>query len=135
LAKMPQQVIDKFNDLSAPKFMATVDEKGSPNVVPVTSIVALDAETLMFADIMMWKTKRNLLKNGKVACAVLTKDSIAYQCKGRFQGFQKSGPLFDFIASAPILKYNVYTIPKAVGIIKVEEVYTACPPLPGKKIS
>jgi predicted pyridoxine 5'-phosphate oxidase superfamily flavin-nucleotide-binding protein len=135
LVKMPQQVVDKFNDLTASKFMATVDENGNPNVVPIVSLVAIDAETLMFADIMMWKTKRNLMKNGKVACAVMTKDNTAYQCKGKFQGFQKSGPLFDFIAGVPILKYNVYTVPKAVGIIKVEEVYSACPPLQGKRIA
>ncbi len=127
--------MDKFNDLTAVKCMATVDEKGIPNVVPITSIVAVDSETLMFADIMMWKTKRNLLKNGKVACTVLTKDNIAYQCKGKFQGFQKAGPLFDFVATVPLLRYNVYSVPRAVGIIKVEEVYSACPPLPGKKIA
>jgi predicted pyridoxine 5'-phosphate oxidase superfamily flavin-nucleotide-binding protein len=135
LVKMPVQVMEKFNDLSASKFMATVDEKGNPNVVPIVSIVAADAETLMFADIMMWKTKRNLLNNGKVACAVITKDNIAYQCKGKFQGFQKSGPLFDLIASVPLLKYNVYQVPRAVGTIKVEEVYSACPPLGGKRIA
>ena len=135
MVKMPQQVMEKFNDLTAVKCMATVDENGNPNVVPITSIVAVDPETLMFADIMMWKTKRNLLKNGKVACTVLTKDNVSYQCKGKFQGFQKGGPLFDFVASVPLLRYNAYWGPKAVGIIKIEEVYSACPPLPGKKIA
>lgn len=135
MAKMPPQVMEKFNDLSAMKFMATVDDDGNPNVVPITSIVAVDAETIMFADIMMWKTKRNLLKNRKVACAVITKDNVAYQVKGKFQGFKKGGPLFDFVASVPLLRYNAYWGPKAVGTIKVEEVYSACPPLGGKKIA
>jgi predicted pyridoxine 5'-phosphate oxidase superfamily flavin-nucleotide-binding protein len=134
MAKMPQVVIEKFADMEAAKFMATVDENGTPNVVPVLSIMPFGEETLVFVDMMMNKTRKNLLGNGKVAVSVLTKDGIAYQAKGTFQEFQTSGPLFDMFASHPLLRYNAYSGPRAVGLIHVDSLYTACPPLPGKEI-
>ena len=134
MATMPQVVIEKFADMEAAKFMATVDDGGNPNVVPVLSIMPFGEETLVFVDIMMNKTRKNLLSNRKVAASVLTKDGISYQVKGTFEGFQKSGPLFDMFASHPYLKYNAYSGPRAVGTIHVDSVFTACPPLPGKEI-
>jgi hypothetical protein len=134
MAKMPQVVIEKFADMEAPKFMATVDDDGNPNVAAILSVMPFGEETLVFVDLMMNKTRKNLLSNGKVAVSVLTKDAISYQVKGTFQGFQTSGPLFDMFSSHPLLKYNAYSGPRAVGTIQVESVYTACPPLPGKEI-
>lgn len=135
MAKMPQVVLEKFADMEAAKFMATVDEDGTPNVVPILSIMPFGEETLMFVDMMMNKTRKNLLANGKVAVSVLTKDGISYQVKGTFQEFQTSGPLFDMFASHPLLRYNAYSGPRAVGLIHVDSLYTACPPLPGKEIA
>ena len=134
MAQMPQTVMEKFADMEAAKFMATVDDSGNPNVVPVLSVMPFGEETLVFVDMMMNKTRKNLLDNKKVAVSVLTKDGISYQAKGTFEGFQNSGPLFDMFASHPLLKYNAYSGPRAVGLIHVDSVYTACPPLPGKKI-
>lgn len=134
MAKMPPSVVEKFADPTAAKFMATVDEEGTPNVVPMLSIMPLGEETLVFADLMMNKTKTNLLATGKVAVAVMNNQQIAYQVKGTFQGFQTSGPLCDAYASNPAMRYNAYSGPRGVGVISVDEVYTACPPLPGKKI-
>jgi hypothetical protein len=134
MASMPQVVMEKFADMEAAKFMATVDDDGIPNVVPILSVMPFGEETLIFVDIMMNKTKKNLLANRKVAVSVLTKENIAYQVKGTFEEFQTSGPMFDMFASHPLLKYNAYSGPRAVGTIHVDAVYTACPPLPGKRI-
>ncbi|MBC7341075.1 MAG: pyridoxamine 5'-phosphate oxidase family protein [Clostridia bacterium] len=135
MAKMPDVVMQKFQDLKNPKFMATVDAEGNPNVVPVLSVTAIDNQYLIFADIMINKTKKNLLDNGKVAVAVITDKGEAYQVKGKFLGFQTSGMLFDAVASAPELKYNAYFGPNGVGVIEVTEVYTATLPLPGERIA
>lgn len=134
MASMPQVVMEKFADMEAAKFMATVDEDGAPNVAPILSIMPFGDEKLVFVDMMMNKTRKNLLGNGKVAASVLTKDGVSYQVKGTFEGFQTSGPLFDMFASHPLLKYNAYSGPRAVGLIQVDSVYTGCPPLPGKEI-
>jgi predicted pyridoxine 5'-phosphate oxidase superfamily flavin-nucleotide-binding protein len=135
MATMPQVVIEKFADMEASKFMATVDDAGTPNVAPILSIMPFGEDKLIFVDMMMNKTRKNLLANGKIAASVLTKDGVSYQVKGTFDGFQTSGPMFDMFASHPLLKYNAYSGPKAVGLISVERVYTGCPPLPGKEIT
>ncbi|NQU07430.1 MAG: pyridoxamine 5'-phosphate oxidase family protein [Candidatus Abyssubacteria bacterium] len=134
MARMPQVVMEKFADMEAAKFMATVDKDGNPNVAPILSIMPFGEEKLVFVDIMMNKTRKNLLSNGKVAASVLTKDGISYQVKGTFEGFQTSGPVFEMFASHPMLKYNSYSGPRAVGLIQVDSLYTGCPPLPGKEI-
>ena len=134
MAKMPQVVMEKLADMEAAKFMATVDADGTPNVAAILSVMPFGEEKLVFVDLMMNKTRKNLLDNGKVAISVLTKDAISYQVKGTFEGFQTSGPLFEMYATHPLLKYNAYSGPRAVGLIQVDSVFTACPPLPGKEI-
>lgn len=134
MARMPQVVMEKFADMEAAKFMATVDADGMPNVAAILSIMPFGEEKLVFVDLMMNKTRKNLLNNGRVAVSVLTKDAVSYQVKGTFEGFETSGPLFDMFATHPLLKYNAYSGPRAVGLIGVDSVYTACPPLPGKEI-
>ena len=43
-----------------PKFLATRDLAGKPNIVPVTTITPYDDETLVFGEFMLNKTKKNL---------------------------------------------------------------------------
>ena len=136
MVKMPPKVLEKFMDLNTIKFMATVDDEGKPNVAYILSMTAIDDETLAFADLALNKTKKNLLSNGRVAVSVLANGEIQYQVKGTFQGFQESGPIFDMYNEVPQLKYNAYFRPKAVGLIKVEEVYiSSIVPMPGKRIA
>ena len=59
MAKMPAKVMEKFNDLSAIKFMATVDKDGTPNGVLISSLIAADEETLVWANLMGVKTPKN----------------------------------------------------------------------------
>jgi hypothetical protein len=53
--------------------------------------------------------------------------------QGAFQGFQTSGPLFDSFAKAVKEMLNLDI--KVVGVIKVDEVYSAAPPNPGARIA
>jgi predicted pyridoxine 5'-phosphate oxidase superfamily flavin-nucleotide-binding protein len=136
MVKMPPKVLEKFTDLNTIKFLATVDDEGKPNVVYILSMIAIDPETLAFADLALNKTKKNLLSNGKCAVSVLANKEIQYQVKGKFIGFQTSGPLYDMFNEVPQLKYNAYFRPSAIGLIKVEEVYLgSIVPMPGKRIA
>jgi predicted pyridoxine 5'-phosphate oxidase superfamily flavin-nucleotide-binding protein len=136
MVKMPPKVMEKFMDLENIKFLATVDEEGKPNVVYILSMIAIDNETLAFADLALNKTKKNLLSNGRCAVSVLANGEIQYQVKGTFQGFQDSGPLYEMFNEVPQLKYNAYFRPQGIGLIKVEEVYLASVvPSPGKRIA
>jgi predicted pyridoxine 5'-phosphate oxidase superfamily flavin-nucleotide-binding protein len=135
MAKMPKEVIDLLNDLQASKVLATLDTAGILNVVPKGSLAAVDDETMAFADIMGDKTNINLKATGKAAVAVfkMQMPPLGYQVKGTFQGFQTSGPLFDTFAKQ--IKEMLKTEIRAIGLIKVDAVYSAAPPKPGTKLA
>ena len=135
MAKMTKEIIDLLKDLTVAKVLATCDNAGKLNVVPKGSLIAVDDETLAFADIMGDKTNVNLKATGKAAVAVFKTQlpPVGYQVKGTFQGFQTSGPLFDTFAKQikELLNLDI----RAVGVIKVDEVYSAGPPNAGAKLA
>ena len=67
MAKMPKQVMDLINDPEAVKFLATIDAEGKPNCALIASLSAASEDTLIFAELMMNKTKKNLISTRKVA--------------------------------------------------------------------
>ncbi len=135
MAKMPQKVLEKFTDPKAVKFLATVGEDGRPNVVYIASLRAVDEETLIYADTVGVKTKKNLRPGSPVAVNILIQEkSISYQIKGTFAEFQTSGPYVELLNSLPEFKYNTYFGVRAAGVIHVDEVYSASAPLPGRRI-
>lgn len=135
MAKMPRQVIEKINDPRSVKFLATVDEWGRPNVVYIGSLRAVDEETLIYADSAGVKTKKNLKPGVPVAINVLLLEKVtSYQIKGTFVEFQTSGPNYDLLSELPEFKYNTYFGVRAAGVIRVDEVYAASSPLPGRRI-
>ena len=135
MAKMPKEVMELFSDPAVSKVLATCDSAGALNVVPKGTLAAADEETVVFGDIMGDKTNVNLKATGKAAVAVfkMQMPPVGYQVKGTFQGFQNSGPLFDNVAK-PIKERMGLDI-RAVGVIKVDEVYSVAPPNPGAKIA
>ena len=139
MAKMPKQVMDLINDPEAVKFLATIDDEGKPNCALIASLSAASDDTLIFAELMMNKTKKNLISTGKVAATVYKAPWSSYQVKGTFEGFQSSGLLYDMAQAlskeSPLLKGKVYFYIKQIGVIKVDEVYLSQVPIPGKRIA
>ncbi|MFH1625853.1 MAG: pyridoxamine 5'-phosphate oxidase family protein [Pseudomonadota bacterium] len=130
MAKMSKEVMDMFNDQGASKVLGTVDEKGVVNVVPKGTLAAIDDETVAFADIFGSKTNKNLEATKKATALVYKMPPAGYQVKGTFQGFQTSGPLFDQFAKN--VKERLKRDIKAVGIVKVEEIWSVAPGRPSK---
>lgn len=118
-------IIAAFAGETTPKFLATLDAEGIPNVVPIISLDAADEKTLIFGEFMMWKTKRNLEVNPRVAAAVLTPELQGWVVKGDFIEFQRTGPHFDRIMSKSLFRYNAYTGVRSAGVIRVREVVDA----------
>ena len=136
MAYMTQDLIDLFNERPlVPKVLTTSDASGALNAVPKETLSAVDRETLAFADIWGDKTNKNLQDNNKAAVSIFKIDvpPIGYQVKGTFQGFQTAGPLFDNFAQEVKKMLNLDI--RAVGVIKVDEVYSAAPPNPGAKLA
>ena len=134
MAKMPKEVMDVFNDPSSAKVLATAGAAVEINAVPKGSLMAINEEQMAFADIFGDKTNKNLDVNKRVsALAFKTNPLVGYQVKGTFLGFQTSGKLFDRFAKE--IKERIKLDIRAVGTIKVDEIYAVAPPQPGKKIA
>ena len=135
MAKMTKEVMELLKDVQVPKVLATCDDAGTLNAVPKGTLTAIDEETLAFADIWGDKTNVNLKATQRAAVAVFKTSlpPVGYQVKGTFQGFQTSGPIFDTFAKAVKEMLNLDI--KAVGVIKVDEVYSTAPPEPGAKLA
>ena len=135
MAKMSKEVMEVFNDPSSAKVLATAGSTAlEVNAVPKGSLRAVNEDTIAFADIFGDKTNKNLQLNKKVsALAFKTSPVAGYQVKGTFLGYQTSGELFDKIAKE--VKEKIKLDIRAVGTIRVDEVYAVAPPEPGKKIA
>ena len=105
-----------------PKFLATLDAEGRPNCVPVITLTPFDDDTLIFAEFFLHKSRRNLQACQKVGIAVVTEDLYAWSLKGVFEGFETSGPRFDWASNLPLVRYNAYTNARAAGTIRIESV-------------
>ena len=106
-------------------FIATSDKTGKPNIGPKISTKVLDDETLMFIEATGKKTFENIRENPMVAIAVVEKERLlGYRFCGRAQ-IVTSGTEFEN-AKQRALQVN-RPAPKAVVMIKVEEIYNLKP--------
>lgn len=133
MVNIPKEVMDILAAADSAKMMATTDAQGIPNVVPVWSIIAVDSETIAFAELFIKQTKQNLEQNKQVAIAAFKGPMTGYQIKGTFVGFQTSGPIYENFAKK-IMEAMKLQI-KSVGIVKVEAVFAASPGQDSKKLA
>jgi hypothetical protein len=113
-------VLDALKGEMAPKFLATRDPDGVPNVVPVISILPADdaRDTLFFGNFLLRKTIQNLKQDTRVGILVVTQDLRGWIFKGDFQEFQRTGCYVDRQMSGSLLRYNAYTGIRNAGIIR-----------------
>ena len=105
-----------------PKFLASINAAGQPNVVPLLSIVPLEPGRAAFAEFMIWKTKANLLETGRTAFLAMDGKLNYVTATGRFTGFTKAGPVFDAMAIQSMFRFNPYNGLRAAGTIDIETV-------------
>jgi hypothetical protein len=103
-----------------PKFAATVDERGTPNVVPLLSAKLVDPDTIAFVKFMVWKTRRNFEANRKITIACTGPWGRTYLVKGEFREWMTQGPLLEEFEREPIFRYNAYMGANQLGIIKIK---------------
>ncbi len=135
MAKMSREVMDVFNDPGSAKVLATAGSTAlEVNAAPKGSLRAVSEDVIAFADIFGDKTNKNLQLNKRVSALAFKLSPVAgYQVKGTFLGFQTSGELFDRFAREIKEKINLDI--RAVGTIRVDEIYAVAPPDAGKKIA
>jgi hypothetical protein len=117
--KLSTEVMRALAGARTPKFLATRSADGIPNVVPVLSLEAADEGTIIFGEMMIWKTRRNLETDPRVAIMVLTPDLRGWSIRGQFVEFQRSGSYFDHIMASENVRYNAYGGIRSAGVIRV----------------
>lgn len=106
----------------SPVFLATLDERGRPNCIPVVTLMPYENDKLIFGDFMLNKTRSNLESNPNVGVALFSQALEGWSIKGTFLGFETHGERFDLMNRSPLFRYNAYTGVRAVGLIQLEQV-------------
>jgi len=119
---LPPDAVGYFNTLMAGKFLATQSKDEKVNVVFIATMKAYDDRTLIFGNMMLRKSYRNLEDDDKVSACVVTTNLKSYEVKGKFKGFERSGKYFDEVSNIPVIRYIAYGALRSVGIIEVEDI-------------
>ncbi len=115
-----------FAEDMAAKFLATVDEGERPNVAVVVTLQPPPdgrKDRLIFGDFLMWKTRRNLDRDPRVAAAVVNSKLKMATLTGDFRGFEKTGLYKDTVDASSFMRYNAYSGVRAAGTIDVREAF------------
>lgn len=120
LEKVPG-LLEALRGEMTPKFVATRNALGMPNVVPIVSTQPADdqPDTLFFGNFLLRKTIQNLKEDRRLGILVITPDLRGWILKGDFVDFQRSGPYVDRQMSSSLLRYNAYTGIRNAGIIRL----------------
>ena len=127
MAKLPEEVIEALESGETKCVLATVNEDGSLNLVPVGSMKVIGDEKLAYACCFDGRTTGNL-KEGrkKVAIAIWKPRLEGFQVKGTLQDMHDSGEIFDEFSSMvnPMMEtMGIDCRVHHVAVIKVTEVY------------
>lgn len=125
--KLDKKAYKVFKSALYPKFLATVDERGVPNVVPVLTLKCADENTLIFARMMVWKTARNLESTRKATAVCIGPGMSVWSVKGDFVEFAKRGDYIEEYQKSFLFRYNAYAGAEQVGVIRIREVMPTYP--------
>lgn len=121
-ATIKGRAIKAFKAPTSPRFAATVDDAGMPNVVPLLSAKMIEPDRIAFVRFMIWKTKRNFEANKKITFACSGSGGRSYAAKGEFEKWVTQGPLLEKFENEAMYRYNAYTGANEVGVVRVKEV-------------
>jgi hypothetical protein len=117
-------VRDLFAEEMAGKFLATIDPGGKVNVALIVTLQPPPdgrKDRLIFGEFLMWKSRENLERDGRVAAAVVSTKLKAATLTGDFRGFERSGPYKEAIDGSSFMRYNAYSGVRSAGIVDVRE--------------
>lgn len=124
ILKQHPGLLDALRGEMTPKFLATRNAAGVPNVVPCISLQPADdqPDIVFFGNFLLRKSIRNLKEDARVGILVITPELRGWILKGDFVEFQRTGAYVDKVMSGSLLRYNAYTGIRDAGIIRVRSV-------------
>jgi hypothetical protein len=102
-----------------PKFLATLDGKGNPNVVPIISLDTIGDGKLIFAEFLIHKTRANLERDHRIAACVMTEDLSIWTLRADFECFAEEGPYLDYLNKKDMFRYNAYVGVRRAAVFKL----------------
>lgn len=139
MAKLPEEVIETLEGEEKRCMLATVNEDGSVNLVPIGSIRAIGDGKLAYACCFDGKATTNLKEGrNRVAIAIFSPPLEGFQVKGAVQKMDDSGELFDEFSSEvnammETMGFNCKV--QYVAVIRVTEVYALSIPIAGERMA
>jgi len=117
-------LVEALKGEMTPKFLATRSLDGTPNVVPVISILPADdtPDTLFFGNFLLRKSIRNLEQDKRVGVLVMTQQLHGWMLQADFREFQRTGTYVDQQMKSSLLRYNAYTGIRNAGVMHVRSV-------------
>lgn len=114
-------LLDALRGEMTPKFLATRNAAGIPNVVPCISLQPANdqPDTVFFGNFLLRKSIQNLKEDSHVGILVITPELRGWILKCDFVEFQRTGAYVDQVMSGSLLRYNAYTGIRDAGIIRV----------------
>jgi hypothetical protein len=117
-------LIEALKGEMTPKFLATRNSEGAPNVVPVISTLPADdkPDTLFFGNFLLRKTIHNLGQDRRLGILVITPQLQGWMLQADFEEFQRTGAYVDQQMRSSLLRYNAYTGIRNAGVMHVRSV-------------
>ncbi len=137
MVKMPDEVIKIFENPDCDKqkalaWVSTVTEKGDPHLAPVCFVKAIDNDKLLIGVSFISKTASNIKNGSRVAVGNAVYPD-GYMIKGSGE-IMDSGKYFEDFKERINKRFGGKIKPKAVLLVKVEEIYHLKPAEGRKRI-
>jgi hypothetical protein len=115
---LSDELVETLKPLLNPKFMATKDNTGEPNIALVLSwTVYPDGKRLVYGEFMNNKTRKNLeAGNNEIGLLVMTTDLDNWMIRADFESYHRNDEIYEFMVMTPLFKYNQYTSARSVGV-------------------
>ena len=132
MVTMPEKVMENIKAMKTVA-VATADDAGMPNAVPVASIVIKDPQTILIGDNFFKKTAENAKKPNCYVAVTSWVGTEGYQVKGT-GNYVTDGPDYKTIKQA-IKAMNPNLPAKGCIVMRVTDVFDVAPgPNAGEKI-
>ncbi|NVM53290.1 MAG: hypothetical protein HWN66_06265 [Candidatus Helarchaeota archaeon] len=121
--RLADETIPQFQPELMVKLLATIDNIQHPNLVLIVSLEAKDNVTLMFAEFLKGKTKKNVELNPKCTAAFMNLGFDYWVVKGDFTHWGYEGAEYEYFNEKSLFKNNAYLGITRVGFIDIKQVF------------